>query len=187
MTETVPNSCRSSALGSSTFVFFWDTSRIIRFSDNAWSTALAARSRFTNNGTIMYGKTTISASGSTGSRSGILTCCCSEACSAFTSSMLITYMLIRLGSTREGKWDWRGVGRQLPSRLRAPIQELRPWNPDDPTVGAVYDRPGCRRSRSRAVIDRAYSIGMLLTSGFDARFGRRMHKTPSLSSARARW
>ena len=56
------------------------------------SDAFADRSRFTNSGMIMYGKTTISGMGSTGSMSGIVICCSSGACSVFTRSMLTIYM-----------------------------------------------------------------------------------------------
>src|SRR2546428_516679 len=55
MTPTVPTLNRSFSFGSSTWLSFWDTRRIIRFSARAWSTALIERSRLTDSGTMMNG------------------------------------------------------------------------------------------------------------------------------------
>ena len=55
MTPTVPMVNRSSSSGSSTLLSFWDTSRIMRLSDRARSTALIDFSRLTESGTMMNG------------------------------------------------------------------------------------------------------------------------------------
>ncbi len=55
MTATVPTSNRSLAVGSSSSLSFWATSRIIRFSDSARSTAWIESSLATESGAMMNG------------------------------------------------------------------------------------------------------------------------------------
>ena len=63
---TVADVPASSGLGSSSAAFFWAASKICLSACITSSSALIDFSRPTNNGTIMYGKTTMSRSGRTG-------------------------------------------------------------------------------------------------------------------------
>ena len=71
--HTVPTEYRSSGDGASTLMSFWLINTTMRLVFKAWSIALMEISLPTNSGIIIYGKTTISLTGSTGSDSGIST------------------------------------------------------------------------------------------------------------------
>ena len=68
---TVPTVWISSGFGFSTSSAFWVARKIMRLPARAASIALMDMSRPTNRGNTMYGKTTMSLTGSRGSCSGV--------------------------------------------------------------------------------------------------------------------